>query len=59
MGPHLEKKNVHKNRAGGVAQSEGPEFKPKYCQKIKTFSNGSKTSGLLEWISHIQFKLTG
>jgi hypothetical protein len=27
--PYL-KKNLHKNRAGGVAQGEGPEFKPQY-----------------------------
>jgi hypothetical protein len=24
-----------KNRAGGVAQGEGPEFKPQYCKKKK------------------------
>jgi hypothetical protein len=29
------KKTLHKNRAGGVAQSEVPEFKPQYCQKEK------------------------
>jgi hypothetical protein len=28
-------KALHKNRAGGVAQGEGPEFKPLYCQKKK------------------------
>jgi hypothetical protein len=27
------KKNLHKNRAGGVAQGVGPEFKPQYCKK--------------------------
>jgi hypothetical protein len=32
--PYLEK-NPHKNRAGGVAQGVGPEFKPEYCQKKK------------------------
>jgi hypothetical protein len=33
------KKNLHKNRAGGdgVAQGEGPEFKPQYCKKINTY----------------------
>jgi hypothetical protein len=25
----------HKKRAGGVAQGEGPEFKPQYCKKEK------------------------
>jgi hypothetical protein len=27
MKPYLEK-TLHKNKAGGVAQGEGPEFKP-------------------------------
>jgi hypothetical protein len=27
------KKNLHKNRVGGVAQGVDPEFKPQYCQK--------------------------
>jgi mRNA-degrading endonuclease RelE of RelBE toxin-antitoxin system len=31
---YLEK-TLHKNRAGGVAQSEGPEFKPQYHKKKK------------------------
>jgi hypothetical protein len=31
----LSQKTLHKNRAGGVAQGEGPEFKPQYCQKTK------------------------
>jgi hypothetical protein len=26
----LSRKTFHKNRAGGVAQSEGPEFKSQY-----------------------------
>jgi hypothetical protein len=26
-------KTLHKNRAGGVAQGEGPEFKPQYQNK--------------------------
>jgi hypothetical protein len=33
MRPYLEKKNLHKNRAGGVAHGEGPEFKPQHCKK--------------------------
>jgi hypothetical protein len=28
-------KNPSQNRAGGVAEGEGPEFKPKYCKKKK------------------------
>jgi hypothetical protein len=29
----LSRKNFHKNRAGGMAHSEGPEFKPQYQKK--------------------------
>jgi hypothetical protein len=29
----LSRKTLHKNRAGGVAQGEGPEFKPQYLKK--------------------------
>jgi hypothetical protein len=32
--PYLEKP-ITKNWAGGVAQGEGPEFKPQYCKKTK------------------------
>jgi hypothetical protein len=32
--PYLEK-TLHKNRAGGVAQGEGPEFKPQCYKKKK------------------------
>jgi hypothetical protein len=28
-------KTLYKNKAGGVAQREGPEFKPQYCKKKK------------------------
>jgi hypothetical protein len=37
------KKTHHKKRAGGVAQGEGPEFKPQYCKKTKT--RPKQTSG--------------
>jgi hypothetical protein len=37
MRPYLEK-TLHKNRAGGVAQDEGSEFKPQHCQKKKKVS---------------------
>jgi hypothetical protein len=30
--PYL-KKTLHKNKAGGVVQGEGPEFKPQYHKK--------------------------
>jgi hypothetical protein len=29
----LSQKTLHKNRTGGMAQSEDPEFKPQYCKK--------------------------
>jgi hypothetical protein len=31
------KKPITKKRAGGVAQGVGPEFKPQYCKKKKSF----------------------
>jgi hypothetical protein len=31
----LSRKTLHKNRAGGVAQGEGPEFKLQYSKKKK------------------------
>jgi hypothetical protein len=31
----ISKKTLHKNRAGRVAQGEGPEFKPQYHKKKK------------------------
>jgi hypothetical protein len=31
----LTQKPLHKNRAGGVAQGEDPEFKPQYSKKKK------------------------
>jgi hypothetical protein len=34
MNPYIEKKN-HKNRAGGMAQGVGLEFKPQYHKKKK------------------------
>jgi hypothetical protein len=34
MRPYLEN-TLHKNRGGGVAQGEGPEFKPQYHKKKK------------------------
>jgi hypothetical protein len=34
----LSQKTLHKNRAGGVAQGEGPEFKSQYSKKKKEHS---------------------
>jgi hypothetical protein len=31
----LSQKTLHKNRTGGVAQGEGPEFKPQFHKKEK------------------------
>jgi hypothetical protein len=33
----LSRKTLHKNRAGRVAQGEGPEFKPPVLPKKKSF----------------------
>jgi hypothetical protein len=35
----LKKKKHHKNRAGGVAQGEGPVFKLQYCQNKNSFTS--------------------
>jgi hypothetical protein len=35
----LSPKIIHKNRAGGVAQSEDPAFKPLSCQKQQKHSS--------------------
>jgi hypothetical protein len=35
----LSQKTLHKNRAGEVAQDEGPEFKSQYCKKKKKGAN--------------------
>jgi hypothetical protein len=37
--PYLEKKKTITKRDGGVAQGEGPEFKPQDCQKTKQNKN--------------------
>jgi hypothetical protein len=33
---NLSQKTLHKNRAGGMAQIEGPEFKPSTAKKQKS-----------------------
>jgi hypothetical protein len=49
------KKPITKNRAGGVAQGEGPEFKSQYWEKKKKVESiqmpiKSKTQGAKEWV---------
>jgi hypothetical protein len=39
-------KTLHKNRAGRVAQAEGPEFKPQYHKKRK--KERKKEAGLTQ-----------
>jgi hypothetical protein len=39
-----KKKTLHKNRAGGVAQGEGPEFKPQYSEEKKKRKENRWTS---------------
>jgi hypothetical protein len=39
----LSQKTLYKNRAGGVAQGEGPEFKPQHLQKKKRRVTEKKT----------------
>jgi hypothetical protein len=34
----LSQKTLHKNKAGGAAQGEGPEFKPQYHKKKESFN---------------------
>jgi hypothetical protein len=38
----VSQKTLQKNRAGGVAQGEGPEFKPQYRKKGKNLKKESK-----------------
>jgi hypothetical protein len=45
----LSQKNLHKNRAGGVAQGEGLEFKPQYHKKNKKTTKNQKGN-----LSHVQ-----
>jgi hypothetical protein len=41
----LAQKTLHKNRAGGVSQGEGPEFKPQYHKKKKKKKCGKRGKG--------------
>jgi hypothetical protein len=34
----LFRKTLHRNKAGGVAQGEGPEFKPQLKKKFKNYT---------------------
>jgi hypothetical protein len=35
----ISKKTLHKSRADGVAQGEGPVFKPQYCKQTNKQTN--------------------
>jgi hypothetical protein len=48
----LPRKTFHKNRTGGVAQSEDPEFKLQYCKKEEAVRSFLKIQNLVH--SHIQ-----
>jgi hypothetical protein len=39
----LSWKTLHKNRAGGMAEGVGPEFKPQYKKKKKNHKNNLNT----------------
>jgi hypothetical protein len=41
------KKKIHKKRVGGVAQGEGPEFKPQYRKKEEEEKARYGDTGLL------------
>jgi hypothetical protein len=49
----FSQKTCHKNRAGGVAQGEGPEFKPHYRRKKK---KGGRRAGDLSVVNHFSSK---
>jgi hypothetical protein len=49
MRPYLEK-TFHKNRAGGVAQGEDPEFKPQYRKNKKLTHDIIATSLVIVWL---------
>jgi hypothetical protein len=42
----LSQKNPSQKMAGGVAQSDGPEFKPQYRKKKKKFGSKSYLASL-------------
>jgi hypothetical protein len=43
------KKTHHKERAGGVAQGVGPEFKPQYCKKKKKKTKSENCFPVKNW----------
>jgi hypothetical protein len=49
----LSQKTLHKNRAGGVSQGEGPEFKPQYHTHTHTHTQINFTQLVLEY--HLYF----
>jgi hypothetical protein len=48
----LSRKTLHKNRAGGVAQGEGPEFKPQYHTHTKK-SNKRANNPINKWTNEL------
>jgi hypothetical protein len=59
----ISKNTITKNRVGGVAQSEGPVFKPQYCNKKKIKIVKDTSASLKTFLrtepkpSHIQGKV--
>jgi hypothetical protein len=41
----LSRKTLHKNRVGGAAHGEGPEFKPQYRKNKKRIQKNSQPAG--------------
>jgi hypothetical protein len=46
-------KNLHKNRAGGVGQDEGPEFKSQYHTHKKILTLPFTHCGILGWFLNL------
>jgi hypothetical protein len=52
------KKTHHKNRAGGVAQGVGPEFKPQYHKKKKKRKKEKEFPLCSKWFRSFKMKLS-
>jgi hypothetical protein len=56
----LSQKTLHKNRAGGVAQGKGPEFKPQYHKKKKKVKSSiAQSHSKSSMVPHDLWALTG
>jgi hypothetical protein len=53
----LSQKTLHKNRADGVAQGEGPEFKPQYHRKKKSGGSWLNGENLVKVMSQAHLEL--